>query len=573
MMQAGLAQSRNTPIAEIDLRIEELAAAKTAQQATSLGDWRALIDRLIVTVREVADDWTEAACRAKQIPVGSPVRAEEILAGPAATLRHLRLLHDSLRDIDRVGRPRAAGPVRSLPNGQLSIRLVPDRRRQESIVYSGATCDAILQPNVTAESFSAQQPPAHLLGKANSPNICLVLGAGNVSSIAAADTLTKIFQDGRLVLLKMNPVNDYLGPLFERALAPLIKADLLRIVYGGAETGTHAIAHEMIDEVHVTGSSATHDAIVWGPPGPERERRRQDNTPLLDKPITSELGNVSPWIIVPGKYSARQLRFQAECVATSIVNNASFNCIATKVIVTARDWPDRERFLEMLRAVLNKIPPRVAYYPGAAERYQRFTGSPPPSDVPAGTLPWTLLCDVNPEKSPHFFREESFVCVCVETALSANSPEAFLTAAADFVNERIWGTLAATVTVPPKLRKSASSKQQFDQFLIDLRYGAVGVNHWPGITYAMMTPPWGGFPGATKTEPQSGIGWVHNTTMIDGIEKTITEGPITIFPKPTWFATHKNPEPISRRLLDYNAAPSLWNLQRLVSAAVVHGLR
>lgn len=38
-----------------------------------------------------------------------------------------------------------------------------------------------------------------------------------------------------LFRLQMSPVNFYLGPLFEKALGPLIEAGALRIVYGGRE--------------------------------------------------------------------------------------------------------------------------------------------------------------------------------------------------------------------------------------------------------------------------------------------------------------------------------------------------
>ena len=93
---------------------------------------------------------------------------------------------------------------------------------------------------------------------------------------------------------------------------------------------------ELFDAVHVTGSADTHDAIVWGPQGEERRRRLAENDPLLTKPITSELGNVTPWIVVPGEYSERELQFQAENVAAMIANNASFNCIAAKMIVPSR---------------------------------------------------------------------------------------------------------------------------------------------------------------------------------------------------------------------------------------------
>ena len=52
-----------------------------------------------------------------------------------------------------------------------------------------------------------------------------------------------------------------------------------------------------------------------------------------------------------------------------MTNNASFNCVATKVLVTWKGWPDRQKFLDLLAHTLNNTPPRYAYYPGAHERF------------------------------------------------------------------------------------------------------------------------------------------------------------------------------------------------------------
>ena len=66
----------------------------------------------------------------------------------------------------------------------------------------------------------------------------------------------------------MNPVNDYPGPIFEKVCAELISRGVLRIVYGGAEVGTHLVRHDDVADVHVTGSDKTFEAIVFGG-GPE----------------------------------------------------------------------------------------------------------------------------------------------------------------------------------------------------------------------------------------------------------------------------------------------------------------
>ena len=102
-----------------------------------------------------------------------------------------------------------------------------------------------------------------------------MLGAGNVSSIAPTDAFSKLFQEGKVVLLKMNPVNDIWAGFLSK-LRALIEAGFLRIIYGGAEVGTYAVEHESVDEVHITGSIFSHETIVWGPPGADRERRKAE---------------------------------------------------------------------------------------------------------------------------------------------------------------------------------------------------------------------------------------------------------------------------------------------------------
>ncbi len=92
-----------------------------------------------------------------------------------------------------------------------------------------------MQPGVTRvhlDRYAARAydiPPAARQGK-----LALVLGAGNVASIAPLDVLHKLFIENQVCLLKLNPVNDYLHDLLAQALAPLIAMDALRIVTGDA---------------------------------------------------------------------------------------------------------------------------------------------------------------------------------------------------------------------------------------------------------------------------------------------------------------------------------------------------
>jgi len=549
-----------SPKHELDESIAQLrdGAANLLQLPT--GKRLQLIEQCIEGVADVSRDWVTAACEAKEIDPDGPSSAEEILGGPIATLRFLQLLAQTLRDVESNGRPKLPGTVRQR-HGRCRVPVFPTAQMYDSVAFRPMTAETWLLPDVNPDDVSAEST-AKLQGQGLEPEVGVVLGAGNVSSIAATDALTKILIENQATALKMNPVNEYVGPFFERALKPLIDADLLRVAYGGIETGSHLIQHESTASVHITGSTASHDAIVWGADG-EQDRRRQENQPLLQKRITSELGNVTPWAIVPGNYSDKELRCQAETFASSITNNVSFNCIATKVILTCRSWPQREKFFGMLNQILEATPRRKAYYPGAAERFERFSGITPANPE---LLPYTVLRDIDPQQSPHLVQEESFTCVTGELAIDADSDVEFLRKATETMNEGIWGTLGASLTIPKGFDQRFAD--ELDTALRELRFGTIALNQWSGISFALMSPPWGGHPSGTLQDVKSGIGFVHNTYLLDRPEKTVLRSPLALSPKPVWFSTHKHPQKVGWKLLELCRQPSLTKLPPLLWAAI-----
>ncbi|MEX2138063.1 MAG: aldehyde dehydrogenase family protein [Pirellulales bacterium] len=555
---------------EIDRAVAELQTAKIAWADMPLAGRIQLAVQCLDGVAEVAGDWVAAACLAKGIAADSPLAGEEIANGPLATVRYLRLLIGTLQSLHVEGAVRLPAAPTEGPSGQLQIPVLPCAGMFDSLLFRGFKAHVWMQRHVTRANLREHTASYYRAQPPRQAGVSLVLGAGNVSSIAPTDALYRLFHEGRVVLLKMNPVNDHLGEIFARAFRQLVQGGYLRFAYGGAEAGAYAAQHPAIDDVHITGSSQTHDSIVWGADSAERAQRKAADDPLLKKPITSELGNVTPWIIVPGPYTDRELDFQAENLAASIVNNASFNCIASKLIVTQRGWPAREKFLAKLQAVLDRTPPRAAYYPGAPERFCRFVPDGQSHDLPGreGTLPWTIVRDVSPSEDPQYFREESFVCVTAETALVASSAEEFLDSVPDFCNERIVGTLGATLVVHPKFRRAAGNEARLWRAVERLRYGTVAINHWSALGYAIMSAPWGGYSGGTLADPTSGIGWVHNTFMLDGVEKTVLEGPLTVRPKPFWFPSHRTADKLAWQVTDLYHRPSALKLPRLFWTAL-----
>jgi aldehyde dehydrogenase (NAD(P)+) len=531
-----------------------------------------LLEDCLRGTRDVASDWVAAACRAKGIPQNAPVAGEEWVAGPALTLRNIRLLIRTLHEINKHGAPVLREKLfTDLPHGAVGVRVAP-YDSFDGALYGGVTAETWLEPGIARTDV-----PKHLASfyQKRDPEgrVSLVLGAGNVSSIPPMDVLYKMFVDGSVVLLKMNPVNEYLGPFLERALQPLIERGYLAIAYGGASVGSYLCYHPNIGDVHITGSDKTHDLIVWGPPGPERDDRKRRNDPLLHKPITSELGNVSPVLVVPGPYTDVELSSMAENVAGMVTNNASFNCNAAKLLVLPKGWSLRDSFIKKLTDVLSTVPPRKAYYPGAAARFEALTGGH--ADVrkigvaAEHTLPWTLVLGLDATNMGESnFTTEPFCSILSEVSVEGSDPVEFLQKATAFANDRVWGTLNATLFVHPKVEASPTAKSAIDDSLRDLRFGTVAINAWPALGYALVTTPWGGHPSATLSNVQSGLGWVHNTVMLEGIEKCVIRAPLKPMPKQIYFPTHKTLDRVGRRLVDFEGAPSWLKVPGLALAAL-----
>jgi len=529
-----------------------------------------LLQRVIDDTMATQDEWLAAACAAKGLSPGSTEAGEELYLGIGTFVRMARLLRDSLRDIAKDGKPAFAGPVREAPDGRLRVRVFP-ASAFDRITFPQTTAEIFMQPGVTRDALVAEQAAAYADPLAHA-GTALVLAAGNVAALGPRDVLSKLFVEGKVVVMKANPVNDYLVPHWRRALAALLQADVLRIVDGGAAVGQFLTGHARIDEVHITGSDKTYDAVVFGT-GPEGARRKQADEPALDKPVTAELGNVSPVIVVPGKWSIPELLYQAEHIATMLVNNAGFNCVSARLVVTHAAWPQREAFLGALTQTLAEITTRRAYYPGAADRRDAFVAAHPDAEEygrgPDDALPWTFIRGVPPGQTGDMcFNVESFCGEVAETALTAPSPAAFVDVATAFCNDVVWGTLGATLIVSPSSLKDVDVADSVDRAVADLRYGSIGVNVWHGLSFAMGSTSWGAYPGHARTDIQSGTGVVGNSAMFGRPQKSVVRGPFRSRPKPPWFATAPDSYEVMRRFVAFEAEPSAAKIPGLLLAAV-----
>ncbi|MEO8252538.1 MAG: aldehyde dehydrogenase family protein [Chloroflexota bacterium] len=525
-----------------------------------------LVSELRRDIAAVAERWTAAVAEAEGL---LPEEAsEEAIVGPYVTLRQLRLLAKSLRGIARKGVPRIPGRVTTHDNGRVSARVVP-ADRFDRLMYPGVTADVWMQPGVAKRDLASTQAVAYRQPDAG--GVCLVLGAGNVSSISPLDAIYKLFVANRVVILKMHPSQAFMAPILEAGLRALIRDGYLRIVHGGADEGAYLAAHPGVDELHVTGSYHTYDAIVYGT-GAEGDERRLRDVPILDKPFSAELGNLTPVIVVPGRWTDADIDYQADNVASMLTNNAGFNCTTPRVIITPAGWRLRHRFLNAVRARLRATPARVAWYPGAEQRFDRFLGAHPNAEL-YGTgadrrLPWALITDLDPRQDDDLcFTTEAFCSVFAELPLPSADVADYLERAVAFANDSLRGSLNATLIVHPGSMRNLEVADAVEQAVADLRYGTVSVNHWSALGFGLGITPWGAFPGHPRNDIGSGTDVVHNTLMFSRSEKTVVRAPFRAWPKPIWFETHRTARRLAPKLVRFEADPSLWRLAAMLPLA------
>ncbi len=557
-----LADARIRDRDELDAALVGLDANKQAWVEMPIRERIAILDQILDDMHKVAEAWVSLGVNAKSTQDNAYGVAEE-WAFVAVVLRLVRLLKRSLHQIQQSGLPIIPGAVESHRNGQVVAQVFPSSF-SDRLLLPGTTAEVWMQPGVTLENLPANQARFYKK-RPEHGSVCLVLGAGNASMLIPSDFLYKLFVEGKVVLLKLNPVNAYLESVLENAFQSLIRRGLLKIVQGGSEEGTYLCHHPLVGEIHTTGSDKTYEDILFGfgEEGAQRKARRQ---PLLEKRFTAELGNVTPIIVVPGHWSQDDIQAQAERISSWMAINAGFNCLTPRVVIQWAGWSQREALNQAIRDVLETIPTRKAYYPGAEQRFQGYIAAHPEARLVGsasqpGHLPWAYISGLDPASQNDIcFKNESFCGVLSETAIEAESKEAFVEKAVQFANHTLWGNLTATLVVHPESLKEQRYADCVESAIEHLHYGMVLVNQFAGIGFMALTTTWGAFPGNHMDDIQSGIGVTSNVLMFDHPQKSVVRSPFRLSPDP--FALH------ARTLVDFARQLAAFQYRPSLSGAV-----
>lgn len=564
----GLAIAPSTTAA-VDEAVATLQANRAGWPARPLGERIELLAQMKLRLLALAPEWVSYSLQAKGVQPGTLAEAEEWIF-LATIFRALRIARGALAGIAKTGRPPVRGPVRTLPNGQVAVRVLP-HGFADVLPFYGIRGEVWMEPGVTEEELWQTQASA-FRQHGQEAVVAAVLGAGNASVLPIVDLLHMLFVEQDVAVLKLSPVNSYLAPLIAEVIEPLSELGVVQLLTGGAETGAYLCAHPGVARLHMTGSHRTYEAITFGP-GAEGEERKKHRRPLLEKPFTCELGNITPVIVVPGPWQAHEIREQAQQLATWLTANAGYGCLTPRLLIQHESWPLREALVEALAAVLASVESRPAYYPGTEALHSRFVAAYPQARLfqggPDGHLPWTLIPGLDADSEDELgFQEEAFCGLLAETGLAAADPVAFLDRAVTFANERLWGSLTVTLLVHPDSAREPAVRASIEEAITRLRYGTVTVNLNPYAAYHFMVTPWGAYPGHPDHDIQSGRGKTANFLMFDRPQKSVVTGPFRNRFQQVTIAAPR-PQLFAQQLARYEAQPSPLTLARLAVPALV----
>jgi len=533
----------------------EFASLPPKQKAELL---TACLDRFDHSVLEqFAADACEYRGIVRDTPVGKVNYDLEQIILVSMVSKYMKALREQMTCLDKTGSFKPPPSTAKMGN-RTTCRVFPlnagDSRQKPNL-----TCDVWLQPGKPASQGAEYRKFVKEGG-----NVCLVLGASNMAFLGWIDMLYMAFVDSKVCLIKWPPTHDYISKVFEHVMQPMIERGYTAHGCCDMDVAIHMSSHKTLDSIHMTGGQTTYDAI-----------RKS-----FHKEFTCELGAVSPYIVCPGdEWTDEQVEAHADHLAWGIHMNQSAICFSPKLLIVSKNWAKKDLFIESTKKFLANSLAYPCWFPGMEARQKAFLKQYPNAEVRSAKsvpaffnydeekrpkLDWIFINDVPNKTGEYALVTEPFAPMLSILEIDDSSVPDFLNQAADLCANKLPGNLAATVIVHSATQEKNSDA--VEKILADLEYGTVSLNSNIVNSY-VASGTWGGFPGNTPENPQSGIGFVHNSFMFDFPEKTVARCP---FIDPTCQNSLSKPGklPPARELVQVLLNPTGMNIAKMICATI-----
>tara|TARA_B100001287_G_scaffold265412_1_gene258279 strand:+ start:391 stop:2037 length:1647 start_codon:yes stop_codon:yes gene_type:complete len=542
---------------DIDRFISTLRTKSKEFNSISNVQLASMLEETISNIKEVSYFWA-TICSDNKGTTKTPAEGEEWLGGPFASVLATQYYIKSLINDDDLDEG-------NFNNSENSYKVFPNNFI-ERITFPFINAKVYFNKSMSFEDINKFRGFSKRYDI--EPSITLVLGAGNFSSIPYLDVLYHLITRRSVILLKLNPVNEYLKPVFEKVFKNFIERGYIIVTNGNINESKYMATHPGINHIHLTGSDKTYEDIVYGRELTGNERSIKTVSKINPKPITSELGNVTPIIIHPGKWSTSDIKYQARKIVTGKLNNNGFNCIAAQVVVLPDGWGHTETLIKYVKYYMNKAKDRKAYYPDSIERLTKLEKDKSYERVNS------LSCT-----TPHLTREikaynkyeldEVWSSTIYFRKIAYSNAEDYVKKSIDYCNNELWGNLGVSVII--KNHNSKFNKHITNSYIENLKYGTIAINEWAAIGYIIPQLPWGGFPGNKDNDIQSGQSVVHNSMLFESPLKGIVETKFRIsrLIDPPWFITNRKSRRLFMNLTYFQINNTKINLIKLIFSALI----
>ena len=542
---------------DIDRFISTLRTKSKEFNSISNVQLASMLEETISNIKEVSYFWA-TICSDNKGTTKTPAEGEEWLGGPFASVLATQYYIKSLINDDDLDEG-------NFNNSENSYKVFPNNFI-ERITFPFINAKVYFNKSMSFEDINKFRGFSKRYDI--EPSITLVLGAGNFSSIPYLDVLYHLITRRSVILLKLNPVNEYLKPVFEKVFKNFIERGYIIVTNGNINESKYMATHPGINHIHLTGSDKTYEDIVYGRELTGNERSIKTVSKINPKPITSELGNVTPIIIHPGKWSTSDIKYQARKIVTGKLNNNGFNCIAAQVVVLPDGWGHTETLIKYVKYYMNKAKDRKAYYPDSIERLTKLEKDKSYERVNS------LSCT-----TPHLTREikaynkyeldEVWSSTIYFRKIAYSNAEDYVKKSIDYCNNELWGNLGVSVII--KNHNNKFNKHITNSYIENLKYGTIAINEWAAIGYIIPQLPWGGFPGNKDNDIQSGQSVVHNSMLFESPLKGIVETKFRIsrLIDPPWFITNRKSRRLFMNLTYFQINNTKINLIKLIFSALI----
>jgi len=517
-----------------------------------------LFEECIQNIKSVAYYWATVAAENKGV-TNTIAEGEEWLGGPFASVFGIQYYIDSLKDLHK--------PLdEKLYNKENNTYKVFPNNNLEKIFFPFISAEVKFNKNISFKEIEKFRGFA--MRYSHKPSTTLVLGAGNVSSIPLLDTIFHLVTKRSVVYLKLNPVNEYLLPVYEKIFENFIALGYIVVSKGSTEESKYMVNHKGIDHIHLTGSDETYENIVYGKKLSDNEKNLKTLSKINKTSFSSELGNVTPIIIHPGNWSTSELKHQARKIVTAKLNNGGFNCISAQIVVLPEGWKHTDKLMKYIKQYMKNIDDRYSYYPNSLEKLNNLEKD----------KNYERLNDLSCA-TPHLSREikayskfetsEIWGTSIYFKQIPYNNEEDYAREVIDYCNNNLWGNLGATVIF--KKYNNKKQKPITNLYIEELKYGTVAINEWSAIGFIIPTLPWGGFSGNKDNDIQSGQDFVHNSLFFESAQNGIVYSKFRMsnIIDPLWFVTNKKGKKVFKNLTYFQIDKTLSNFIKLGISAVI----